>query len=154
MTDLTAHQKLWEIEQIKQLKARYLRCLDEHRWDELRGLLTDDFQMIVNLDPSGDNIYKFNSVDDFIGQVSASLEGVSHVHHGHMPEITLEGEDRASGVWAMNDYLVHPQQVTNGYGHYRERYVRGADGAWRIAHLHLTRLRLEVTPATPPATIF
>jgi hypothetical protein len=149
MTESSALQKLLEIEQIKQLKARYFRALDEHRWDDLRGLFTEDVQVIIDIDATGAGLYNYNGLDDFIGQVSKTLEGVSHVHHGHMPEITLEGDDRASGIWAMNDYLVHPHQVINGYGHYRERYQRGADGAWRIAHLHLTRLRREVTPRAP-----
>jgi len=34
--------RLWAIEQIKQLKARYFRYLDLHWWHELRELFTDD----------------------------------------------------------------------------------------------------------------
>ncbi|POY23261.1 hypothetical protein C3469_22450, partial [Mycobacterium kansasii] len=34
---------LWEMEAIKQLKARYCRYLDTKRWDDWRRLFTDDF---------------------------------------------------------------------------------------------------------------
>lgn len=32
-----------DVEEIKRLKARYCRYLDTKRWDDWRGLLTDDF---------------------------------------------------------------------------------------------------------------
>ena len=40
MTDFS--QQLWEIEQIKQLKARYFRLMDTKDWDAWRELFTDD----------------------------------------------------------------------------------------------------------------
>lgn len=40
---LDAATTLWEIEAIKQLKARYCRYLDTKRWDDWRTLFTDDF---------------------------------------------------------------------------------------------------------------
>jgi hypothetical protein len=49
----------------------------------------------------------------------------------------------------MEDYLVWPQRdatrypsTTRGYGHYYDRYSR-ADGTWRIASTHLSRLHVE-----------
>jgi hypothetical protein len=33
-----------------------------------------------------------------------------------------------------------------GYGHYRERYRRCEDGAWRIATTTLTRLHIDFDP--------
>ena len=35
-------QMLWDIEQIKQLKARYFRLLDTKDWDAFAELFTDD----------------------------------------------------------------------------------------------------------------
>ena len=35
-------QMLWDIEQIKQLKARYFRLLDAKDWDAFAELFTDD----------------------------------------------------------------------------------------------------------------
>ena len=41
-SSLDAVQRLVELEAIKRLKYRYLRCLDQKRWDELEGCLADD----------------------------------------------------------------------------------------------------------------
>ncbi len=35
-------QMLWDIEQIKQLKARYFRMIDTKDWEGFRELFTDD----------------------------------------------------------------------------------------------------------------
>jgi hypothetical protein len=79
---------------------------------------------------------------------------VLSIHHGHMPEIDILGEDEATGIWAMVDYLRYadrpvsaPQQATAvvwGYGHYIERYVR-VDGVWRFRDVTLSRLHFEQT---------
>jgi hypothetical protein len=80
---------------------------------------------------------------DFLPKI---LDGVVTTHHGHMPEITITGPDTATGIWAMFDYLTFPgdgpPKGLRGYGHYHEQYRR-VDGAWRIQHLVLTRLRVD-----------
>ena len=43
---------LWEIEAIKQLKARYCRYLDTKQWDDWRTLFTDDFVSRIPFDPA------------------------------------------------------------------------------------------------------
>lgn len=69
------------------------------------------------------------------------------VHHGHMPEITMDSDDRATGVWAMEDMLWWPEgsplKHLHGYGHYHETHARTVDG-WRIATMTLTRLRRDI----------
>jgi hypothetical protein len=84
--------------------------------------------------------------------VSAALEGVVSVHHGHMPEIELTSSDTATGVWAMEDRLWFPPgspvEFLHGYGHYHETYRR-EDGRWRIATLTLTRIRRDLRFAEP-----
>jgi len=58
-------------------------------------------------------------------------------------------DDTATGIWAMEDYVDWgpaedgTPRAFRGYGHYRERYVKGSDGPWRIAALQLTRLRRD-----------
>ena len=65
-----------------------------------------------------------------------------------MPEITITSETTATGIWAMEDKLIwRDGSRLHGYGHYHETYRKGADGAWRIATLDITRLRLDHTPA-------
>ncbi len=83
-----------------------------------------------------------------VAKLAPILEHVQTVHHGHMPEITIVSADSATGIWAMEDKLwvqegsSLPFKWLHGYGHYHERYTR-IDGAWRIAEVRLTRLRVD-----------
>jgi hypothetical protein len=134
---------LVEIEAIKQLKARYFRCMDEKRWDAWGQVFATDVHMEV---PEADMVV--DGRDAVVAAVSGALEGARTVHHGHMPELEIIGTDTARGVWAMEDYVEFPaapdgsRVAMRGYGHYHEEYVR-EDGAWRIARTRLVRLRVD-----------
>jgi len=136
-------QMLGEIEQIKQLKARYLRLVDEKKWDEWADVFTEDFHGWLGDVPDEE----FTCRDEFIAFIRRAIGSAVTIHHGHMPEIEVLGPDRARGIWAMYDYVkfVSPDGPggdleLDGYGHYREEYLRCADGRWRISSLRLTRI--------------
>jgi hypothetical protein len=147
---LRTHEELAEIEAIKQLKARYFRFMDTKNWAEWRKVFTDDVVVRVDVTVSAKGKEAAAAPleeggDAFVANISRHLADVRTVHHGHMPEIALTGSDTATGVWSMEDIVEMPDGRTlRGYGHYHERY-RKQDGQWRIARLHLTRLRLDYT---------
>jgi hypothetical protein len=88
----------------------------------------------------------------FVDSVKAAIGPCTTVHHGHMPEIELTSLDTASGIWAMEDIVEWPDgRFLRGYGHYHETY-RKIDGAWKIASLHLTRTRMDMTAPTRKAS--
>jgi len=129
---------LADIEEIKQLKARYFRCLDTKDWAGLTTVFTPD----AVLEAEG---RVREGREAIVATIAKVLEGVVSVHHGHMPEITITGPDAGTGVWAMFDYLQFPTEPPSelrGYGHYHEEYVREG-GVWRIRRLVLTRLRTD-----------
>ena len=128
-------------EAICNLKARYFRYLDTRAWKSLRGILTDDFIGDFGLSDAE----QFTSGDDFINNVKAALKDATTVHHGHMPEIEFQGDDRATAVWSMEDIVQTPQFDLHGYGHYSDEYRR-VDGQWLISNSRLTRLKLDFTP--------
>ncbi len=133
-----ALQRLLDIEEIHQLKARYFRLMDTKDWDGFAGLFTDDAVM----DADG---YVGEGREAIVAFLRDVLDGVVTTHHGHMPEITITGPDTATGVWAMFDYLTFPGDPApgfRGYGHYHEEYGREPDG-WRIHRVRLTRLRMD-----------
>jgi ketosteroid isomerase-like protein len=141
-------QMLWDIEQIKQLKARYFRLLDAKDWDAFADLFTDDCVHHLpqeSTKPTVGNTEYFADLRHFLGT------GVT-THHGHMPEITLLSDTEAEGIWSMFDYVQvdpsgSPPVNIQGYGHYFETYRKGADGRWRISSKRNTRQRLdEVAP--------
>jgi hypothetical protein len=139
-TDLA--QQLHDIEQIKQLKARYFRLLDTKQWDDWGAVFSVDAVMDV---PEADMLN--NGRGEIVQNVSAALEGARTVHHGHMPEIELTGDGTARGTWAMYDYVEWPERDgrrigLHGFGHYHEEYVR-TDGRWYISRTRLERLRID-----------
>ena len=135
-------QQALDIEAIKKLKARYFRCIDTKDWVGFAQVFAENARMLV---PEAD--VDITGRDAIAESIAALLDGVQTVHHGHMPEIEIESDERATGVWAMFDYVEWPPDRGNrvgivGYGHYFERYVR-EDGAWRIAETRLERLRRD-----------
>ncbi|MFE5700702.1 nuclear transport factor 2 family protein [Rhodococcus koreensis] len=140
MTDeLTMLERLTAIEDIKKLKARYFRLLDQHKWDDFAELFSSTLVVEIAESTSGPK-----DRDSFVASVRAHLDNAVTVHQGHTPEITIIDADRASGIWAMFD-LVEPPASSNfprltGYGHYLENYVR-ENGEWRISRLELTRIK-------------
>ena len=134
---------LADIEAIKQLKARYFRCLDKKLWPEFGEVFAED----AHLDSSGDAPQAVaTGRAAIVAMVSGAVGEAVTIHHGHMPEIEIFAPGRARGIWAMEDYLEFPGDppalVVHGRGHYLEEYERGADGAWRIKSLRLVRLWL------------
>jgi uncharacterized protein (TIGR02246 family) len=135
-------QMLLDIEQIKQLKARYFRLVDTKQWDAWARVFAVDAVLEI---PEGHLVHRGR--DEIVASVSTVMEGLRTVHHGHMPEIEITGPDSARGVWAMFDYVEWPAQDggrvgLQGYGHYVEEYVR-EDGAWCIARSRLERVRVD-----------
>ncbi|MHB1139710.1 MAG: nuclear transport factor 2 family protein [Microthrixaceae bacterium] len=132
--------ELWDLEQLRQLKARYLRAVDTKDWDLLEEVLTEDAVLEV---AAGRRVGRA----EILRVMRERLGPLVTVHHGHMPELSITGADTATGVWAMDDLLVGPVEPggpslrRHGYGHYHEAYVR-LDGAWRIRHLRLERIEV------------
>lgn len=133
---------LWEIEAIKQLKARYCRYLDTKRWDDWRQLFTDDF--VSDTSAAGGKL--ISGADEFVAFVRGTLGKPSQptAHQVHAPEIELTSETTAAGVWALEDVVrLGPGLNLLGRGHYHETYEK-VDGRWLIKSSTLTRLREDV----------
>jgi len=133
-----------DLEAIRQLKARYFRLMDTKQWDAWGEVFSEDAVLQASPDPEE----RFVGREEIVARVSGYLADAVTVHHGHMPEIQVDG-DRATGIWAMFDYVDMPQLVLRGAGHYHEEYLRDA-GRWRIRASRLTRLWLDVQPKVKP----
>jgi hypothetical protein len=145
---------LEDVEEIKQLKARYFRFLDTKQWDQLRRQFTDDCRFDGTSRP-------YSGPDAFVAGTRERLEDAVTVHQGHMPEIVITGERTARGIWAMFDWVeFHEERDVGrglnrgftGYGHYEEEY-RKEDGRWKISFLRLTRLKLHPILGEPQPSV-
>jgi uncharacterized protein (TIGR02246 family) len=136
-------RRLLDVEAIKRLKARYFRTLDRQDWEGFGDVFARDGVIEV---PEASLVARGR--DAIVAAVRGPLTGARTVHHGHMPEIEITGPDTAQGTWAMFDYVEWAQKQSGervgltGYGHYLEEYVR-EEGEWRIARMHLARLRVD-----------
>ena len=143
-------EDLLEMEAIKRLKARYFRFMDTKQWDAWSMVFTEDATLRVDAGITtwgGDPQVRrqFNGRAEIKAQLISLHQDSVTVHHGHMPEIDITSPTTATGIWAMEDFIDNAERYTMGHGHYHETYRKEADGEWRIASLHLTRLRLEST---------
>ena len=146
-------EHLEAIEEIKQLKARYFRCMDMKDWDGFTTVFAADARMDVSGELSGDvggerGVTTGNR--EIAAFVRGSIDDVTTVHHGHTPEIDVTSPTNATGIWAMEDHLWWPEgspiTTMHGYGHYHETYEK-VKGRWRITSTTLTRLRTDVQMA-------
>ena len=117
------------LEEIKQLKYRYLRTLDLKRWDEFEATFvpeaTGDY---------GEGL-RFRSREEIVAFMRDSLgPQMITLHQCHHPEISVDG-DRATGRWYLEDKVLMPEHrlILEGAAFYEDRYVRNVDG-WRIEH--------------------
>jgi hypothetical protein len=133
-------EDLCEIEAVKQLKARYLRLVDEKKWDEWADVFTPDLDAWIADVPDE----HFTTREEFMEFIHRAIGAGLTVHHAHMPEIEITAPGIARGVWSMNDYVRFTgpdgELEIAGNGHYHEEYRKGEDGKWRISRIRITRL--------------
>lgn len=137
-------ERLEAIEAIRTLKARYYRLMDTKQWEELKSVFARDMKVVT---PEG-KIYTEGG-DTYAAALRNSLENAVSCHQNLGGEIEIHDADNASAIWAMQDVIewedAHPGMGWKsilGRGHYHETY-RKEGGAWRMATLTLTRLRLD-----------
>jgi hypothetical protein len=141
---------LVELEAIKQLKYRYMRCLDQKLWDEIASCFTEDAVAAY----SGGK-YSFEgreAIVDFLRR-SMGAESFHSSHRVHHPEIELRspggatGPTEATGVWALEDVVIETKWglTIRGAAFYTDEYVK-RDGRWRIRRTGYKRTYEEIQP--------
>ncbi len=127
-----AVERLLAIEDIKQLKARYFRLMDQKNWDAFEKLFTPDVvfdlreaifardQVTKEILKSGDLLVRAEQVvdKDWMQRGAANvrrweetiLTGVVTAHQGHMPEIEITSPTTARGYWHLEHLLQFPRK--------------------------------------------
>src|SRR5215469_16009781 len=126
---------LAELEAIRRLKYRYLRCVDLKLWDEIADVFTEDATADYGT-PSAGRPLKLAGRAEIVAFLRDSLgPGIITLHSAGQPEIEIYG-DRASGTWRFEDTVIATEYrvVITGAAFYEDRYARETDGQWRIAH--------------------
>ena len=147
-------ERLSAIEEIKQVKAKYLRGVDTGDGDLVRSILAEDCVLDyvggctdpstgIDYLPSTNTVLRDREAWPAGQRVNT---GMVSVHHAHTVEIDITSESTASAIWAMTDRLHFPAgadySIMTGYGRYHETDEK-VDGAWKLKTTRLTRLRVE-----------
>ncbi len=135
---------LQEIEAIKRLKYRYMRCIDEKLWPEMEQCFTED----ATSSYSGGK-YAYEGRDAIMKFLVESMSRDSFLssHRVHHPEIELTSDTTATGIWALEDTVIDTQHgiTIQGAAFYRDEYVK-VDGEWKIRHTGYERTFEQMQP--------
>jgi ketosteroid isomerase-like protein len=127
------------LEQIKQLRAAYCRCVDSHDWPRMATILTDDF--LLDMSPTGKVLG--TEVQPVAGKANVMAmfeQGFSQLtkllHIVTIPEIAFQDGEHASGVWRQETFVKESRPDLPGtgiaYATVRDTY-RKEQGRWLIA---------------------
>jgi hypothetical protein len=129
------------LEEIRRVKYRYLRCVDLKLWPEMAEVFTPGATADYGSPATGQPL-KFGSRDEIIAFLRVSLgPDIITLHAAGQPEIDIDGA-AASGTWRFEDTVIVTRYriVIKGAAFYEDRYERGEDGRWRIAHTGYVRI--------------
>jgi ketosteroid isomerase-like protein len=145
--NMTDAERLMAIEEIKQVKARYFRCMDTKDWTAFAAVFAPD--ATVDYSSEGDSKeWTAAGAANIVALVRKVVDPAVTVHHGHMAEVEVLSPTSARGIFAMEDLIWWPEgsrrRTLHGWGHYHETFEKIA-GKWLIKTLKLTRLRAEQT---------
>lgn len=145
-------QQLSDMEDIRTLKHRYFRGIDTADMALLGSLFTSD----ISVDYRGGNYRAcFRGRDNMLEFLANAFHsGALAMHHGHMPEIRLTGDNSAEGIWYLEDIFINLETATHTFGSaiYRDIYAREG-GVWKIARTEYDRVIEVVLPLDANAAI-
>ena len=128
-------QALWELEQIKRLKARYFRLQDQDRWDDWAELFTEDFEGADPLEPG----VVLHGGAALAARTAETAGASKRAHRGTHPDIEIIDEHNAAGTWALVCGSTVPTEdgtiTAFIFGYYTDEYRKGDDGVWRIRRM-------------------
>src|SRR5690625_1898399 len=131
--------KLEDIEEIRQLKYRYFRCIDTANVEELAELFTEDADIRFE---GGSYTFETQGRDKICEAIGYAFHAEAIAfHHGNHPEIEILSEAKAKGTWYLRDWFLDLRRkiTTDGAAFYRDRYVK-RDGRWRIQRSEYSRV--------------
>jgi protein-tyrosine-phosphatase len=145
---VTDIERLLAIEEIKQVKARYFRCMDSKDWTGFTAVFAPGATVDYAPEETGSARWKAVGAQQAVALVRSVVERAVSIHHGHMAEVELTSDNTAHAIFAMEDLIFWPPEsayeLMHGWGHYHETYEK-IGGKWLIKSLVLTRLRVENT---------
>jgi hypothetical protein len=149
---LSTADRLLAIEEIHQLKARYIRCMDLKDWVCWEGVFAPTFHF-------KNGATEWHGPKEIVRSTHGTglFDRVKTVHHAHMPEIEILSATTARGIWSADFFHYYPADGARPQGgeivapghwnlvnaFYYDSYVK-IDGKWFIQSEEIHTLRDEV----------
>ncbi|MFS3128065.1 nuclear transport factor 2 family protein [Nocardioides sp. Bht2] len=134
------------IEEIRQLKYRYFRALDNKEWETFGDCLATDVKARYGTKAMGKPLH-FDSREEVVAYMQKNTnQSVVTMHVAQHPEITVDG-DTATASWGFEDTVIATEFncLIRGAGYYNDSYRKDADGKWRIASTEYERIYEAMT---------
>lgn len=156
--DLTLEQRIARLEaiqELEQLKYRYLRAVDAKQYESFKDFFTSEGSF--NYGPMGHYYSPEETTQAFRDGYLAVQDGdyvTRQMHHAVHPELTMLSDTEATGQWMLRFRSTDRAQGAEMVmcGSYDDRYVK-VDGQWRIQQQHFTMLWMLMKPLTEQAII-
>tara|TARA_Y100000814_G_scaffold269135_1_gene224472 strand:- start:25 stop:519 length:495 start_codon:yes stop_codon:yes gene_type:complete len=135
--------RLEDIELIKQLKSRYFRSIDTADKQSLTDMFMEDARICYF---GGTYEFEAEGRDNIVGALTAAFHNkFASIHNGHCPEIDVLSDDRAEGIWYLQDWSLdlNTKIATHGAAIYRDKYLK-VDGKWKIKESTYSRIYEQV----------
>ena len=139
------------IEEIKRLKYKYVRCLDQKRWNEIAECFVPEAVASY-----GGGAWAFEGRDAILEFLRSSMGSQQFLsaHRVGQPEIDVTGPDTATGTWALMDLVLQLEFGVDvrGAAFYEDTYVK-VDGGWKIKSTGYKRTYEELEPRAAEITL-
>jgi hypothetical protein len=131
--------RLAAIEDIKLLRARWCRFLDERRWQEIETLLCADAILdLSGATPGAPTVQGAAEIREFVKQRYGADAMLLHLNF--LPEIEIHSENHATAIWRQEVFLksrfIPDVRHGHGYGTVHDEYAKDA-GIWKIKTIRL-----------------
>lgn len=128
--------RLEDIESLRQLQARYQRCLDTRDFDGIADCFTED--VVSHYDDGHLSYQGREEVMRFLRKAMSLHMPSTHLIHGG--EFAFADNEHATGKWYLEDHLEHQRFLVKLHGAaiYDVQY-RKEEGRWRISQIGYQR---------------
>lgn len=124
-------QRLEDLHELQQLRARYCQLLDDGRWEQLADLFTVDGAFVGLSTARG----REGLISFFSGLQKGELSAWWHFSSNET--LDLDGDSATGQTWLYQPCVVDGKAHVAA-GRYTDQMVRGADGRWRFAERKVT----------------
>ena len=139
--------RLEQIEAIKQLKARYCRVIDTADWKLLASCYTPDTVIDISREEALATFREpIRGIGPVVEAMRTALGDGKSLHVTFLPDIELQSEDRATGIWGLEYYTWQPPgspiPILHGFAYSHDEYHR-LGGRWLVHKVRVDLLWSE-----------